>query len=62
MPEERLNFDTELAATAAVLGLDSVDTLIKQLGKSKTALKEDKLYAEVITKITAEANFVVSAS
>lgn len=55
-------FDAELAATAAVLGLDSVDTLIKQLGKSKTALKEDKLYAEVITKITAEANFVVSAS
>lgn len=55
-------FDAELAATAAVLGLDSVDTLIEQLGKSKTALKEDKLYAEVITKITAEANFVVSAS
>lgn len=55
-------FDADLAATAAVLGLDSVDTLIKQLGKSKTALKEDKLYAEVITKITAEANFVVSDS
>lgn len=55
-------FDAELAATAAVLGLDSVDALIEQLGKSKTALKEDKLYAEVITKITAEANFVVSAS
>ena len=53
-------FEAELAATAAVLGLDSVDALVAQLGKSKTALKEDKLYAEVITKITAAANFVVT--
>ena len=51
-----------LAATAAVLGLDSVDTLVAQLGKSKTALKEDKLYDAVITKITAEAQFVVTGS
>ena len=55
-------FEAELAATAAVLGLDSVDALVAQLGKSKTALKEDKLYAEVITKITAAANFVVTGS
>ena len=55
-------FEAELAATAAVLGLDSVDTLVAQLGKSKTALKEDKLYDAVITKITAEAQFVVTGS
>lgn len=55
-------FEAELAATAAVLGLDNVDALVAQLGKSKTALKEDKLYAEVITKITAAANFVVTGS
>lgn len=55
-------FEADLAATAAVLGLDSVDALVAQLGKSKTALKEDKLYAEVITKITAAANFVVTGS
>ena len=56
------NYDEELAETAAVLGLDSVDTLVAQLGKSKTALKEDKLYDAVITKITAEAQFVVTGS
>lgn len=55
-------FEAELEATAAILGLDSVDALIAQLGRSKTALKEDKLYAEMITKIVAEANFVVSGS
>lgn len=55
-------FESELAATAAVLGLDSVDALVEQLGKSKIALKEDKLYAEVITKITAAAQFVVTGS
>lgn len=55
-------FEAELEATAAILGLDSVDALIAQLGSSKTALKEDKLYAEIITKIVAEANFAVSGS
>lgn len=55
-------FEAELEATAAILGLDSVDALIAQLGRSKTALKEDKLYAEIITKIVAEANFAVSGS
>ena len=55
-------FESELAATAAILGLDSVDALIAQLGRSKTSLKEDKLYAEIITKIVAEANFIVSGS
>ncbi len=55
-------FEAELEATAAILGLDSVDALIAQLGSSKTTLKEDKLYAEIITKIVAEANFAVSGS
>ena len=55
-------FEAELEATAAILGLDSVDALIAQLGRPKTALKEDKLYAEIITKIVAEANFVISGS
>lgn len=55
-------FDADLAATAAVLGIESVDALVEQLGKSKTALKEDKLYAEIITRIVAEANFVVTDS
>lgn len=55
-------FEAELEATAAILGLDSVDALVAQLGRSKTALKEDKLFAEIITKIVAEANFVVSGS
>lgn len=45
-----------------MLGIESVDALVEQLGKSKTALKEDKLYAEIITRIVAEANFVVTDS
>ena len=52
-------FEEDLKATAAILGLDSVDVLIEQLGGNKAALKEDKLYSQVITEIVAQAKFVI---
>jgi len=55
-------FEEDLAATAAILGLESIDALIAQLGRDKASLKEDKLYSQVITEIVAQANFVVQAA
>lgn len=52
-------FEEDLAATAAILGVESVDELVAQLGRDKASLKEDKLYSQVITEIVAQANFVV---
>lgn len=52
-------FEANLSTTAAILGYESVDILIEQLGRPKSALKEDKLYSQVITAIMTEANFVI---
>lgn len=52
-------FEEDLQATAAILGVGSVDELIEQLGGTRETLKEDKLYAQVISAIMAEANFVL---
>lgn len=52
-------FEEDLKATAAILGLDSVEALVAQLGRSKATLKEDKLYSQVITAIVAQAKFVI---
>ena len=52
-------FEEDLAATAAILGLESVDALIAQLGRDRASLKEDKLFAQVIGEIVAQANFVI---
>lgn len=55
-------FEEDLAATAAILGLESVDALIAQLGRDRQSLKEDKLYSQIISEIIAQANFVVQAA
>lgn len=52
-------FEEDLKATAAILGLDSVEALVEQLGRNKATLKEDKLYSQVITAIVAQAKFVI---
>ena len=53
-------FEEDLAATAAILGLGSVDELIEQLGGTRESLKEDKLYAQVIAVIMEDATFVLT--
>ncbi len=53
-------FEEDLAATATILGLESVDALIAQLGRDKATLKEDKLFSQVITEIVNQANFVLN--
>lgn len=53
-------FEEDLAATATILGLESVDALIAQLGRDKASLKEDKLFSQVITEIVNQANFVLN--
>lgn len=52
-------FEEDLKATAAILGLDSVEKLVEQLGGDKASLKEDKLYSQVITAIVEQAKFVI---
>ena len=52
-------FEEDLKATAAILGLESVEALVEQLGRNKATLKEDKLYSQVITAIVAQAKFVI---
>ncbi|MBQ7660825.1 MAG: FKBP-type peptidyl-prolyl cis-trans isomerase [Clostridia bacterium] len=51
-------FEAELAATAGIIGAESVDALVAQLGKDRTSLKEDKLYSEVIEIMIGKASFV----
>lgn len=53
-------FEEDLEATAAILGLESVDELVEMLGGDKKSLKEDKLYSQIITEIVENANFVVT--
>ena len=51
-------FESELAATAGIIGAESVDELIAQLGQSRTSLKEDKLYSEIMEIMMSKATFV----
>ena len=52
-------FEEDLAATAAILGYESVDELVEYLGKDKASIKEEKLFSQVITEIVTNANFVI---
>ncbi len=52
-------FEEDLEATASILGLDSVEKLVEQLGRNKETLKEDKLYSQIITAIVEQAKFVI---
>nr|MBQ5811869.1 FKBP-type peptidyl-prolyl cis-trans isomerase [Clostridia bacterium] len=53
-------FEEDLAATAIILGYESVEKLLEELGGDRELLKEEKLLAQVLTEIVANANFVIN--
>ena len=53
-------FEEDLASTAIILGYESVEKLLEELGGDRESLKEEKLLAQVLSEIVTNANFVIN--